>query len=80
MSAPIDFDYKTATLDNIANWCEKNDPAWFVATVETEEKINFLTLRRKFFEKFAPDKLPTKKADTSMKARAAAMKKMLAGK
>lgn len=80
MSAPINFDYKKATLDDIANWCDENDPAWFISVVETEENLSFLTLRRKFFEKFAPEKLPVKKVDTSMKARAEAMKKKLAGK
>ena len=81
MSAPINFDYKKATLDDIANWCDENDPAWYISVVETEENLNFLTLRRKFFEKFAPEKLPVAKAKPlSMKSRAEAMKKKLAGK
>lgn len=59
---PITFEYKHATLKDIGDWCLKNDPAWFIEARKKEKEedkdVSFLALRRKFFAKFAPDKLP----------------------
>jgi hypothetical protein len=78
--ASVDFEYKTATLDNIEEWCEANNPSWFVSIIETTENINFLTLRRKFFETFAPDKLPKPSKTLTMVERAKRMKEKMAAK
>lgn len=60
--ATVDFEYKHATLKEIGDWCLKNDPQWFIDARKKEKPedkdVNFLALRRKFFEKFAPEKMP----------------------
>ena len=53
-------DYKTCNIASIKQWCAANDKTEWLKEVG-KEKPNFFTLRKKFFETFAPDCIPTPK-------------------
>lgn len=82
--ATVDFEYKDATLKQIGDWCLKNDPQWYLDAMKKEnpddKDVNFLALRRKFFAKFAPEKLPAATPSLTMKDWEELMRKALENK
>jgi hypothetical protein len=55
---PVDF--KTCTIASIKQWCLANDKMEWLKEV-AKDKPGFFTVRKKFFETFAPDAIPAAK-------------------